>query len=343
MKISLPNPIHIVKKSQSSGVEYVDFKVLKKSARTVTRAHFWRIPHNSGQSEVALKIGRYKYTENGDEIEIQDPKSELTLDDQELKELASYLQQNYEPLRDGAAQYILVEENISRETANKLKAFFNKPNKDAILSIIIENDILPDHLLQGLQHQKRVQEIKAYKNLLDQSADENKWQKWFTDNSWVLGSEFIRILDDRRIDTDNVADFLVQAYDGFLDIIEIKKPDTTQEFWSSKKYRDNYIPSQELIGTITQATNYIYAVEREANSQKFLERVGWVRVAKPRGILIFGRSKGWNKEQCEAFRLLNASYHNLTIMTYDHVLERANRMLGLPEVNAKSEDDPMPF
>jgi hypothetical protein len=71
--------------------------------------------------------------------------------------------------------------------------------------------------------------------------------------------------------------------------------------------------------------------------------VGWVRVAKPRGILIFGRSKGWNKEQCEAFRLLNASYHNLTIMTYDHVLERANRMLGLPEVNAKSEDDPMPF
>jgi hypothetical protein len=45
--------------------------------------------------------------------------------------------------------------------------------------------------------------------------------------------------------------------------------------------------------------------------------------------LIFGRSNDWNIEQKESFRLLNSSYHSLSIMTYDHVLERANRIIKI--------------
>lgn len=37
---------------------------------------------------------------------------------------------------------------------------------------------------------------------------------------------------------------------------------------------------------------------------------------------------GWDEQECEAYRVLNSSYHNLTIMSYDHVLERAKRMVG---------------
>src|SRR3989344_1107205 len=68
--------------------------------------------------------------------------------------------------------------------------------------------------------------------------------------------------------------------------------------------------------------------EREANSIKFLERVGNVKTIKPRCILIFGRSNDWNNEKRESYRILNSSYHSLTIMTYDHVLSRAKRILG---------------
>ncbi|MGI9086853.1 MAG: hypothetical protein ACR2HH_03785 [Chthoniobacterales bacterium] len=50
---------------------------------------------------------------------------------------------------------------------------------------------------------------------------------------------------------------------------------------------------------------------------------------KPRCTLIFGRSNDWNKEQAEAYRILNAGFHNLQVMTYDHVLTRAKRMLAL--------------
>ena len=73
---------------------------------------------------------------------------------------------------------------------------------------------------------------------------------------------------------------------------------------------------------------YIHEVEREADSHKFFQRVGGVRTIKPRCTLIYGRSGDWTTEQQEAFRILNSSYHNLTIMTFDHVIERAKRILG---------------
>jgi len=165
--------------------------------------------------------------------------------------------------------------------------------------------------------------------MLTDDMVENDWQKWFTNNNWILGSEFVKLLDDRIIDTENIADFLMEAYDGFLDIIELKRPEGKLKFWASSQDHGNYIPSSDLIKAITQASKYIYEVEREANSVKFLERVNYVRTVKPRCVLIFGRSFRWNQAQIEAYRILNSGYHNISILTYDHVLIRAKKIAGL--------------
>lgn len=157
----------------------------------------------------------------------------------------------------------------------------------------------------------------------------------------VLGSDFVRILDERAIDTENVADYLVEAYDGF---IEIKRPGGGSRFWAAALDHGNYFPSADLVKAITQATAYDFEVEREVNSQKFIERVGGVRTVKPRCVLVFGRSNEWDYEQSRAYRILNWSYHNLSIMTYDHVLARAKRLLGLlPSAGVASPDDEFPF
>ena len=169
--------------------------------------------------------------------------------------------------------------------------------------------------------------IRHFEEMLSADKVEKEWQQWFLENSWVLGSEFVRILDERSIDVQNISDFLMEAYDGFLDIVEIKRPEGELQFWAKSLDHDNYIPSSDLTKAITQASKYIYEVEREANSVKFLERVGHVKTVKPRCILIFGRSEDWNYEQIEAYRILNSSYHNLTVMTYDHVLQRAKRIV----------------
>jgi hypothetical protein len=62
-----------------------------------------------------------------------------------------------------------------------------------------------------------------------------------------------------------------------------------------------------------------------------MERFENLKTIKPRCTLIFGRSNEWNERQREAYRILNSNYHNLVIMTYDHVLERAKRMVGVSE------------
>ena len=73
-----------------------------------------------------------------------------------------------------------------------------------------------------------------------------------------------------------------------------------------------------------QSTNYIYEVEREW--AKLLEKTN-TKVIKPRCVLIFGRSNDWQDDHYKYYRMLNASYHNISIMTYDQVLERAQRIL----------------
>lgn len=120
--------------------------------------------------------------------------------------------------------------------------------------------------------------------MLANNLTEQPWQKWFEQNPWVFGTDFVRVLEERQIDTSHISDFLMQAYDGFLDIVEIKRPEGRLKFWAEKLDHGNYVPSLDLIKAITQATRYIYEVEREANSVKFLERVDNVRTIKPRCI-----------------------------------------------------------
>jgi len=318
----------IIKKTEN-GIEYL-IGLLKEKAKTVTRVAFWKIPHKERQEEIWLKIGRYNKADFAPEtLEVANPKSELTLDNEEFQQLLEFLSCNYEPFKQGIKKYIPLDEKFDQNNIEHLKAIFDNPDKQRVLDFIVSNNILTEELIVGLQYQARINAVREFETMLTQDLVEQQWQEWLTLNDWILGSEFVRILDEREIDTANITDYLMQAYDGFLDIIEIKRPEGNSRFWAETQDHGNYLPSSNLTKAVMQATKYIYEVEREANSVKFLERVDNVRTIKPRCILIFGRTNDWNDEQREAFRILNSSYHNLTIMTYDHVLLRAKRILDI--------------
>lgn len=334
-------------RTSRNGISYLS-KVLLAKQRVVTKAIFWRIPHASGPDEVNLKIGRYQRANSRDEVlETEKPKSEFTLVDSEFRSLVDFISVNYEPIKSGARRYITIDDSLTSENVAQIKALFRSPNKQDLLEFLIKNDVVPQQLLRDIEYQKRVEAIAEYEHMLANDCVEADWQRWFTNNCWVLGSEFVRILDERAIDTDNIADYLVEAYDGFLDIIEIKRPGGAIAFWSATLDHNNYVPSQALVRAITQATSYVHAVETEINSVKFLERVGGILTVKPRCVLVFGRSKDWNADQKRSFRILNANYHSLSIMTYDHVLARAKQLLSLPEAVAPEPswaiDDEIPF
>ena len=257
-----------------------------------------------------------------------------------------FLQENYEPFKQGIKAFIPLDKPFTTDNANELRKLFSLPDKKNLVKFLVDQSVIPSDVYLSVESLRRANAVREFENLLKQDHAERVWQKWFQENSWVLGSEFVRILDERQIDTKHITDYLMEAYDGFLDIVEIKKPETTQDFWARSTDHGNYYPSSELTKAITQATTYIYEVERESNSIKFLEMVGGVRAVKPRGVLVFGRSNNWNAQQCTAYRLLNCSYHSISIMTYDHVLARAKRMVamdeGLPLPQSQSQPQPQP-
>lgn len=148
-------------------------------------------------------------------------------------------------------------------------------------------------------------------------------------------TDFAKIIDERNIDTKNIADYLMCAFDGFVDIVEIKKPNGLP-FWATTKDHDNYVPSTALIKAITQCQNYLYAIERRCNDADFREATK-SKVIKPRCILIYGRSNDWDNGQREAYRILNSSYTQISILTYDHLLARAKNVLGVMELDNEEE------
>lgn len=307
-------------------------RILQNKKTVITKAVLWKIPHHSGKDDIRLKVGRYKkpkdiYDEEAPEA--MEPKSELTLEHDELLALIELLQDNYEPFKKGVRAFLPLDRPFESENAEQIKALFSLPDKAEIVRFILENRLISSDLAASLRQAYRLRAIREFEEMLSEDLLESPWQSWFQKNSWVLGSQFVRVLDERQIDTQHISDFLMQAYDGFLDVVEIKRPEGGSQFFSSTLDHGNYVPSQQLTKAISQASRYIYEVEREADSVKFLDRVDGVRTVKPRCILIYGRSHQWNPKQIEAYRIFNSCYHNITVLTYDHVLLRARRICGL--------------
>jgi hypothetical protein len=318
-------------RTSRSGIDYLG-AVLRQTKHTITRATFWRIPHKTPERvDIHLKLGRYnrpKLPFSRETPEVLDPRSELTLDDEEFKGLIQFLEENYEPFRVGERKYVpLRATDLDPEDISQLRRLFENPDTPTVVKFVLDNDLLPRDVLASLEYRSRQQALTQFEAMIQEDRVEHDWQRWFESNDWVFGTDFVRVVDERSIDTANVADYLVEAYDGFLDIIEIKRPEGGLSFWSGKRDHGNLVPSSDLVKAMTQTTRYLFEVEKEANSVKFLDRIG-VRVVKPRATLIFGRSNQWGSDEREAYRILNRSLYGLTILTYDHVLDRAQRILA---------------
>ncbi len=151
--------------------------------------------------------------------------------------------------------------------------------------------------------------------------DEEVWQQFFTSNSWILGSDFIEILDDRDLGEDYIADLPIKGFDGFLDVIELKLP-------SAKIWNLDVTMSADVTKPIMQCMNYLVEYEKKMNVADKIEKLG-VDILKPRITLLIGNTANWTKDHYRQFRILNSSFHNISVLTYDHVLERANRIIDL--------------
>jgi hypothetical protein len=168
--------------------------------------------------------------------------------------------------------------------------------------------------------------------------ERNYWQPFLEKNRWMFGLSYFLLLDELRIDLWDTADYLFESEDGFIDIVEIKHPHI--DFWQNdntgnyKRYRGFLQQSEELKGAITQATNYIFQVEKKFSDPDWCKKIKCETPVKPKCTVILGRSTRWTIEEKTAFRLLNDSLHGIEIITFDHLFNRAEKLLTSLEKEA---------
>lgn len=168
---------------------------------------------------------------------------------------------------------------------------------------------------------------------------EKVWQKRVHSILQLLYPQYIysaREIRFKGIDkSDKQPDFILVDTNGFIDILEIKKPNT-QLITKQDSYRNNYVPVRELSGAVQQIEKYIYCLTSIETSQKtVLEKLrdglpeGMVpQVVSPKGMLLIGRSKDFNEQQKRDFEIIKRQYKNIAdIMTYDDLLNRINNII----------------
>lgn len=222
--------------------------------------------------------------------------------------------------------------NLSAEDAEKLVDFYPEFIKQYAKKFVGKKTLL------GIQKNKKVTEIIYLENAIKdfekrlkaKTQNEQDWQEFLRKYILVFYTNYTAIIEKKNISlSGKYPDFLPINVYNYLDIYEIKKPNTT--LLSLDKSRDNYFWSTELSKAIAQVENYLFYANRNSLELKdeIKKKEGLdVKVVRPRGFVIAGSRSEFKSEAMEdGFRLLNGSLKNIEIILYDDLLNNLKALL----------------
>ena len=156
-------------------------------------------------------------------------------------------------------------------------------------------------------------DIKEFETLINSAKKENQLQKFLADRPWLLGLEYENS-QPQKIAPSQRYDFYVEKYDGYADIIEIKKV-------SEKIFDNDGKITRPFADAIQQLINYIDDALYYGDNKRLSQQMKF-NFLKPKGILIIGRVA--NKER---LRNLQYYFHNIEILSYQDVLDKAKNIV----------------
>lgn len=171
-------------------------------------------------------------------------------------------------------------------------------------------------------------DIKSKTHLLKYSAGqpEKIFQNWIESNLWVFGVEYIKQHDARKIALFSEGDLLMESVDGYLDLIELKRPKhTLLKFDNSHKC---YYPHPDLSQVIGQSLFYLQKLEEYKLN---LEREYEVKVIMPRIKVIIGNNASFGDEEKDCFRMLNSNLNSIQLITYNDLVNFGKLILATYE------------
>lgn len=198
--------------------------------------------------------------------------------------------------------------------------------------------------VQLLYLKRLVQEVDAE---IANGHDESWWQSYFSKNILYFQSNYIQRLEKMNIVVAGTQfpDFAVITSDGYLDIIEIKKPGTS--LLKEDTSRHNFYWSADMAKAISQVENYIDNITKIGDSictKLHNERGIDLKIIKPRGIVIAGKSSDFSgkSKMADDFRRLNEGLKNVKIVPYDELSQGLKNTIVSIEQLAKLHEKTKP-
>lgn len=206
------------------------------------------------------------------------------------------------------------------------------------------SDLEIENLHGAYQHKLIYEEIKNLEKLITLEIDgsitadiinhpelltykagqpEKIFQNWIESNLWIFGIDYIKKHDSRKIALFSEGDLLMESVDGYLDLIELKRP--KHELFKFDESHKCFYPHTSLSQVIGQSLFYLQKLQDyKLNIEKEYE----VKVIMPRIKIIIGRSSNFSDEEKDCLRMLNSNLHSLQIITYDDLVQYGKLILS---------------
>lgn len=179
--------------------------------------------------------------------------------------------------------------------------------------------------------------IKFEENLKNKEFDEKKWQKFLHEEVFFFLSNYVESVREANVnfgkeeDGAKKPDFVWIDLYGFLDVFEIKTPNTSILSKSLDASHKNYYFSSAASKAISQIEKYILFLERNVeNFEKYLTRQTSIpfSVLKPKAFLIIGQSRELESHpnKKKDFRLLRRALKNIEFITFDELLDNLKNL-----------------
>ena len=244
---------------------------------------------------------------------------------------------------DAGAVY--VPGTLARLLTNDISEKLSSEDREAVHNFlpafIAAESIKSVNLLKAAAQIKSLKELSsALKEAISVSHGESWWQTFIREKILIIQQGYIKAIERMNISVGNTKfpDFSLVTHDSYIDILEIKKPDTRLIRWD--RSRNNYHADIELSRAIIQVENYIenISAHRDAVRNYILDTHGLnLKIVRPRGIILAGdASKFRTQKERDDFRLLAHGLKNITIVTYDELLTRLENYIRVMEESAQS-------
>jgi len=298
-------------------------------------AVYWIAPSSEpDRKHVNLRIEQYK--KNPTDLRFPDePVQKINLQDDDIANLISSAKAQSVLKDSGVSDRVIVMKGeavgeilklTNRDIASitQLVASLTDENIQALAKRVNPEIVEKiDSAVKYIRMEKRLRWLRAK---IEEDVDEAVFQKWFEENTWIFGKNYVHRVPKRNVGLESRADLIYVSVDGFADLVELKKSVLAKSILLPDASHKTFYPSAELSRALAQAIHYLQVIE---DHRLQLVELVKIPVLRPTITIVIGRSNNWDKPLRKQLRILNSTLLNIKVLTYDHLLAMGNNILQL--------------